>query len=185
MGRDGAIARTQRGGAGARADGPLGDVEVACRVRHQARVEGDANQGLIDVGDHVSEASLEVAEHLVLVLESRFALGRQLALAVALGGVGSACDCLLLFGGCSCRGERCNLCWHCRWELQGLAGSAALPWREAAALKVGKWVVQAGCQVCPGALDALAAVAGHHWDSRASSSNEHPGKSPHRLADLG
>ena len=67
MGRHGAVARAQRRGARARADGPLGggDVEVACRVRHQARVQRNANQRLVDVGDDVSEALLEDAVHLV------------------------------------------------------------------------------------------------------------------------
>jgi hypothetical protein len=65
MWRDGSIARAQRRGARARADGALRDVEVACRVGHQARFERNANQGLIDVDDDVSEALLEVAEHLV------------------------------------------------------------------------------------------------------------------------
>lgn len=37
--------------------------QVACVVRHQARVRRDANQGLIDVVNHVAEAQLVVAVH--------------------------------------------------------------------------------------------------------------------------
>ena len=68
MRRNGAIARAQRRGARARANGAHRvnlEVVVASRVWHQTRVEGDANQGLIDVGDDVSEALFEVAEHLL------------------------------------------------------------------------------------------------------------------------